>query len=138
VSSEDVSRLFFLVAILAGAYLLIIRPTRRRAREVDSLQRSLAVGSEVMLTSGIFGRVLEIDDERAEIEIAPDVVIAVHRGAIGKVVPEVASIEDSEVGEDSAEHLGVESSESEPPVAESADGNAETHTDSDPESRGAH
>jgi preprotein translocase subunit YajC len=91
VSSEQLGSLLPLVLILAAAYLLLIRPARKRAQDVNALQRSLTVGVDVMLTSGIFGHVTHIDGDRVQVEVAPGVVVTVHRGAIGKVVGEVAS-----------------------------------------------
>jgi preprotein translocase subunit YajC len=56
------------------------------------MQSSLAVGDEVMLSSGIFGVLVSLNDERVRVEIAPGVVVEVARGAVGqKVTPSTAS-----------------------------------------------
>ncbi|MGI8434970.1 MAG: preprotein translocase subunit YajC [Nocardioidaceae bacterium] len=78
--------LLFLVGLLALVYLLLIRPARRRARDQAQLQQSLSPGDEVMLTSGIFGSVVMVDDERMQVEVAPGTVLSVHPGAVGKRV----------------------------------------------------
>jgi preprotein translocase subunit YajC len=123
VSSETLSSLVPIVLIVAAAYLLLIRPARKRAQDVNALQRSLTVGADVMLTSGIFGSVVRIDDDQIQVEVAPGVVLTVHRGAIAKVVNEVASNDDSYVGD--VEGPGDPS-------------DPESTPDTDPDSRGAH
>jgi preprotein translocase subunit YajC len=84
--SSSLGAVLWLVALAAIGYFLLIRPTRRRAQEVTAVQSALAVDAEVMLTSGMFGRVTGIEDEQVLVEVAPGVVVRVHRGAIGKVV----------------------------------------------------
>jgi preprotein translocase subunit YajC len=85
-SSQGVTGVLWLVALAAIGYFLLIRPTRRRAQEVRAVQSALSVGAEVILTSGIFGTVTAIADERISVEISDGVVVDVHRGAIGKIL----------------------------------------------------
>lgn len=55
------------------------------------MQSALSVGDEVMLTSGVFGTLRELADDRVGVEIAAGVIIHVARGAVGTVVqPEPA------------------------------------------------
>ena len=64
----------------------------RRQREMRQMQSSLSVGDEVMLTSGIYGVVRSLDDERVRVEVAPGAVIEVARGAVGqRVSPSAAA-----------------------------------------------
>ena len=73
------------VLILLFFWLFLIRPQQRRAREVASMQAAIKVGDKVMLTSGIFGTVVQLDDERASVELAPGARVEVMRAAIAKV-----------------------------------------------------
>jgi preprotein translocase subunit YajC len=91
--SSSLGAVLWLVALAAIGYFLLIRPTRRRAQEVTAVQSALAVDAEVMLTSGIFGRVTGIEDEQVLVEVSPGVVVRVHRGAIGKVVTPANQLE---------------------------------------------
>ncbi len=95
-----------LVALVFFGYLLLIRPARKRAQEVSALQAALSPGDDVMLTSGIFGRIQAVVDDRAEIEIAPGVVVSVHKGAISKIVRDVG--EYSEPGDETAADDGTD------------------------------
>ena len=53
--------LIFLALLVVSFYLLIIRPTRNRARAAAALQNQLEPGLEVMTGSGIYGRVTRVD-----------------------------------------------------------------------------
>lgn len=74
------------VAIALVFWLFIIRPASRRQRELSSMQSSLSVGDEVMLTSGVFATVAEIADDHLRVEIAEGVTIKVARGAVGSII----------------------------------------------------
>jgi preprotein translocase subunit YajC len=84
---QELVSLLPLVAIALLFWLLIIRPASRRQKEQVRMQSSLNLGDQVMLTSGIFGTITELTDERLMVEVAPGVTIRVARGAIGSVVP---------------------------------------------------
>jgi preprotein translocase subunit YajC len=95
----ELVQLLPLVGIALLFWLLVIRPASRRQRELGRMQSSLSVGDEVMLTSGVFGTLRELHDDRVSVEIAPGVVISVARGAIGNVVtpePELGPAEPEE------------------------------------------
>ncbi len=84
----DVIGLLPLVGIALVFWLLIIRPASRRNKELRTMQSRLSVGDEVMLTSGFFGTVRGVLDDRLEIELTPGgTVVTVAKGAIGSVVP---------------------------------------------------
>jgi len=73
------------VAILALFWFLVIRPQQRRQKEVVALQNSIQVGQRVMMSSGVFGTVVSLTDDRARLEIAPGTQIEIARAAIAKV-----------------------------------------------------
>ena len=73
----------WLAVIALVFYLLLWRPQQRRMREARALQSELREGDEVMTTSGIYGRITELGDADAQLEIAPKLTIRIARGAIG-------------------------------------------------------
>jgi preprotein translocase subunit YajC len=75
-----------LVGIVLLFWLFIIRPQSRRQKELRSMQSSLSVNDEVMLTSGVYATVREIEDDHVKVEIAEGVVIKVARGAVGNKI----------------------------------------------------
>ena len=50
------------------------------------MQSTLEVGDEVVLTSGVFATVRDLDEDVAQVEIAAGVTVKVARGAVGQVV----------------------------------------------------
>ncbi len=82
---NDVVAFLPLVAILALFWFMVIRPQQRRQREVVALQNSIEVGQRVMMSSGIFGTVVAIGDDKATLEIAPGTRIEIARAAIAKI-----------------------------------------------------
>jgi preprotein translocase subunit YajC len=82
---NDLAALLPLVAILALFWFMVIRPQQRRQKEVVRLQESIQVGQRVMMSSGIFGTVVSLTDDRARLEIAPGSQIEIARAAIAKV-----------------------------------------------------
>ena len=85
-----------LVAIALLFWLVLIRPAQRRQRALGQLQRAVAPGDEVMLTSGIYGTIRAIDDDTMSLEVADGVTLRVVRAAVGSVVTRAAEAGDEE------------------------------------------
>ncbi|MDZ5663656.1 preprotein translocase subunit YajC [Nocardioides sp. zg-1308] len=82
---NDLAALLPLVAILALFWFMVVRPQQRRQREVTALQNSIEVGQRVMMSSGVYGTVVSLVDDRARLEIAPGTTIEIARAAIARV-----------------------------------------------------
>ena len=63
-------------------WVIFILPQQRRVRGHQALVASLEVGDEVVLTAGIYGRIVDIGPEDLTIEVAPGVVLRVARQAV--------------------------------------------------------
>ena len=74
-----------LVILVIAFLLLVIRPARANRRQFQQLQSQLAIGQQVMIASGIFGRIDGIDDETVQLRIAPETVVTVNRHAVSRV-----------------------------------------------------
>ena len=72
------------IAILGVMYAVLILPQQRRVKEHRAYVQSLQVGDDVVTTSGLFGTVTSLDDDRARLRIAPDVEITMARMAIAR------------------------------------------------------
>jgi preprotein translocase subunit YajC len=125
---ESLGAVLPLLLLAVLGYFLLIRPTRRRAQQVTSVQNALGVGAEVMLTSGIFGTVTAIDGENILVEVAQGVVLKVHRGAIGKIVTPVEHDDDLDVLDDPA---ALDAADSADDAADSPDDVADSPDDVD-------
>lgn len=92
-----VVQLGILLLIPVAMYFLLIRPQRRRMREQQALQDALAVGDDIVTTSGIYGTITgEYDDKTFWVEIDDDVQIRVARAAIQGRSTDSASDEEAE------------------------------------------
>ena len=74
--------------LLLLAFLMLTQ--RKRGREVQAFQSALSVGDTVVMTSGLYGTILVLDDTTAVLEVAPGVQVRVDRRAIGMAQPGVA------------------------------------------------
>jgi preprotein translocase subunit YajC len=104
---EGIVSLLPLVAIALLFWLLIIRPASKRQKDQARMQSAVTVGEQVMLTSGIFGTVTDMDDDKLSLQIAPGVVVRVARGAVGSIVPseepQAEAETETELSDDDAE-----------------------------------
>lgn len=73
--------LILALPLLLLAFMMLTQ--RRRQREVQDLQGSIAVGDRVVTTSGLYGTIRELDDTMARLEVSPDVLVTFDRRAIG-------------------------------------------------------
>ncbi|WP_344778078.1 preprotein translocase subunit YajC [Nocardioides panacisoli] len=84
----DLVSLLPIIAIVVVFWLFVIAPASRRQKATTQMQSAIAVGDEVVLTSGIFGVVTGVADSHLLVQLAPGVDVKVARSAIGVVVPE--------------------------------------------------
>ena len=82
---ESLISLLPLLAIVLLFWLLVIRPQQKRQKATAQLQASLQPGQRVMLTSGVFGTVSSLQDDRLRIAVADGVELEVVRAAVASV-----------------------------------------------------
>lgn len=77
------------VVMIAFMYFVLIRPQRKRQKELQMLQNSIKVGDNVLLNSGIFGKVVDTSNNGIfiiELGLTKNVRVPVQKTAIsGKV-----------------------------------------------------
>lgn len=71
-----------LVVMVAVMYFLMIRPERKKQGDHATFLSSLKRGDEVVLTSGIIGRIEKVEDRALTLEIADKVRIRVLKIAV--------------------------------------------------------
>lgn len=84
--NETLGTIFPLLLIVVAFWLLVIRPARKRQHDMNRVQSSVAPGSEVMLGSGIYGRVIAMRDDTLDLEVSPGTQVKVARQAVVRVV----------------------------------------------------
>jgi preprotein translocase subunit YajC len=74
------------ILLIVGFYFLLIRPQRNRQRQQQALVASLEVGDEVLTNGGIFGSIVDIDDDEGivTVEIAPGTRVRMLRQGISQ------------------------------------------------------
>lgn len=71
------SPIFMFVIIIAIMYFMMIRPQRKRQKEIENFRRGLQAGQEVVTSGGIYGKIKEVNDGVVVLEIAHNVNIRV-------------------------------------------------------------
>ncbi len=90
-----------IIGIALLFWFMIIRPQQRQRKAVQSMQASLEPGTEVMLTSGVYGTIVRIEDEKVWVDVADGVTLTVAKGAVGQVVqPRESEVEPAADRED--------------------------------------
>lgn len=81
-SSASSYTLIFIVLVFGAIYFLFIRPRQQRLRQQQTQAREISIGDEVVSAGGIYGRVVAIDNDVAEVEVSPGVVMTFLRRSI--------------------------------------------------------
>lgn len=84
--SGDLAGILPLVLIVVAFWFLVIRPARKRQRDLSQTQSSVEVGAEVMLGSGIYGTVVALGEDTLQVEVAPGTTVKVARQAVVRVL----------------------------------------------------
>jgi|SRR5690554_3939556 len=79
--------LLFPIVLIAIFYFLLIRPQQKRAKEHRQMVEALAKGDEIVTQGGLLGRVLEVGDSFATVELAEGVQVRLQKTAVASVMP---------------------------------------------------
>ncbi len=78
-----------LVVIMGVLGLVLVfisaKNMRRRRKDVREVHTELKIGSRIIFSGGIYGRVVGIEDETVNVEIAKNTVIKISRYAIRSI-----------------------------------------------------
>jgi preprotein translocase subunit YajC len=75
----------FIVLMFAIFYFVLLRPEQRRRKDQERLIASVKRNDQVVLNSGLHGRVVTLGDTLITVEIAPKVQVQFDRSAIQSV-----------------------------------------------------
>jgi preprotein translocase subunit YajC len=75
-----------IILIFVLMYFVLIRPQTKRRREAQELQSRLVPGDEIQTVGGLYGTVIDTDDESVTLEPSPGVTLRFARGAIARVI----------------------------------------------------
>ncbi len=80
------SMLLMFGAMFAILYFIMIRPQQKQAKKQQALLASLKKGDEVVLTSGIFGKIYLVEDKYLTLEIGDKVRFKVLKQAVSGLI----------------------------------------------------
>lgn len=79
--------LLMFAGLFAFMWFFIIRPQRKRQKEHQQLVSSLKKGDEVVMTSGMLGRIDKVDDDYIVLEVADKLSLRFQRVAVHAILP---------------------------------------------------
>lgn len=76
------------VLVFGVFYLLLIRPQKKKDKELKTMRENLSVGDKVITIGGIIAHVAKVEDNAVILEIGPNrTKVPFEKWAIGKVEP---------------------------------------------------
>jgi preprotein translocase subunit YajC len=109
-SASSLAGLLPLVLIGVLAWLLFFRPRSQQAKRQRQELMTLDIGDEVLTGAGIFGTVVDIEDDRVILETAPGSNVTVLRSTIARRLTEPPPDDDLDLAhedhEDRSDHGG--------------------------------
>ncbi len=64
---ESFGNIWFIIAIIAIFYFLMIRPQQQQRKKEKKFSENLAKGDKVVTKSGMYGKVLSINEEKGTV-----------------------------------------------------------------------
>ena len=90
-----------ILLMVAIFYFLLVRPQQRRVRQQRDLMEGLGVGDEVVTIGGLFGTILEMDDESITIDAGGGTRLRFLKQAVARKFVEEPDTLDEEAGGES-------------------------------------
>lgn len=87
-SAGTYTPLLIIIVLFGLLYFVMIRPQRNRQKQAQMTQQQVANGARVRTTAGLYGTVVDGDNDNVLLEIAPNVRVKMMRRAIMNTVPE--------------------------------------------------
>ncbi len=81
---SGLTMLLMLALIFVVMWLFMIRPQQKRQKELNNFRNSLSKGDKVVTVGGIYGTVIEVNDNKVLLEIDKDVRIKVDKASLVK------------------------------------------------------
>jgi preprotein translocase subunit YajC len=76
-----------IIGMVAIFWFLLIRPQMRRQKEHQAKIAAVKKGDQVITAGGLLGKVIKVDEQYAEIEIAQGVRVKAVKSTLGDIVP---------------------------------------------------
>ena len=84
---DPMTSLIFFGGMILIFYFILIRPQSKRAKEHRELVAAISKGDEVVTNGGILGKITDVSEQYATVEIADNVQIKIQKAAVATVLP---------------------------------------------------
>jgi preprotein translocase subunit YajC len=79
-------QLLFFGLMIAAMYFLMIAPQRKKQKQHEAMLKSIKSGDEVLTSSGIFGTITNVKDDRFVVRVSDETKIEIAKGFVQSVV----------------------------------------------------
>jgi preprotein translocase subunit YajC len=86
-SSSGFEAFLPLILLFVVFYFLLIRPQQKKSKEHKNLVASISKGTEIVTYGGLAGKIVNLDDNFVDLEIADNIVVKVERQNISRELP---------------------------------------------------
>ncbi|ANU08296.1 preprotein translocase subunit YajC [Paraurantiacibacter namhicola] len=76
-----------IIGMIAIFWFLLIRPQMKRQKEHQAKVAGLKKGDQVVTAGGLIGKVVKVDENYADIELAQGVRVKAVKATIGDIIP---------------------------------------------------
>ncbi len=75
-----------IILIFAIFYFILIRPQQRKEKERKQQINELRAGAKILFAGGLIGKITEVKESTFMVEIAPNTIIEIARGAVLRTI----------------------------------------------------
>lgn len=87
--SPQTMQLALPILLIVVFYFLLIRPQRKREKQVNEMRKNIKSGDHIVTIGGIYGKIIKVKDDKVTIEVGADKTrFDVTRWAISSVLQE--------------------------------------------------
>ena len=80
-------QMIFLLGLFIFFYFIAIRPQRKRQKEHANLGEALGKGDEVVMTSGMLGKMTKLEGDYVVLEVSNNLELKFQKSAVHAVLP---------------------------------------------------
>lgn len=80
------SMMLWMIILLVMMWFLMIRPQRKKAKEEEKFRQGLKKGDRVTFSGGIYGKIHEIHETTADVEVSNGVILTVEKSFLQPIV----------------------------------------------------
>ncbi|WP_018086389.1 preprotein translocase subunit YajC [Desulfurispora thermophila] len=85
-NNSQLVSLFYIVALFALLYFLMIRPQQQRQKKHQQMLKNLQVNDRVITIGGIYGTIVKIKEDSVILRLADNVRVEFLKSAISQVI----------------------------------------------------